>query len=83
LSHGKRTFSTEAAERSWTKMQRELASDSANGLRVIALNSRHLIQVDQPELVAAAVEQVIAAAQGERRLRCVHAFAAAHGRCIL
>ena len=36
LSHGKRAFSTLAAERSWTKMQRQLTADSSNTLRVIA-----------------------------------------------
>ena len=82
LSHGKRTFSTEAAERSWTTMQRELAADSTNALQVVALNSRHLIQVDQPKLVAAAIEQMVTATQNGRRLRCVAAFAGAHGRCM-
>ena len=61
LSHGKRAFSTLAAERSWTKMQRQLTADSSNTLRVIALDSGHLIEVDQPRLVARAVEQVVGA----------------------
>ena len=37
LSHGQRAFSTDQAERSWTRMQRELAHDSSDTLRVVAL----------------------------------------------
>ena len=81
LSHGKRAFSTLAAERSWTKMQRQLSSDSSNTLRVIAVESGHLIEVDQPLLVAMAIEQVVAATQERRRLKCLPVFAAADGRC--
>lgn len=82
LSHGKRSFSTLAAERSWTKMQRQLAADSSNTLRVVAVDSRHLIEVDQPQLVAKAVERVVVANAKGHRLRCVPAFEAADGRCI-
>jgi pimeloyl-ACP methyl ester carboxylesterase len=77
LSHGRRAFSTTSAERGWTRMQRELAADSSDTLRVTALRSGHLIQVDQPALVAAAVE---AAAQ-RGKLRCAPAFTNAGGRC--
>ena len=77
LSHGKRAFATESAERSWTKMQRELAADSSDTLWVTALRSGHLIQVDQPALVAAAIE----AASRRGRLRCAPVFARAGGRC--
>ena len=83
LSHGKRAFSTRAAERSWTKMQRQLTADSSNTLRVIAVDSGHLIEVDQPLLVAKTVEEVAAATQEGRRLRCLPAFDAADGRCGL
>ncbi len=48
LSHGTRAFSTLAAERSWTRMQRQLTADSSNTLRVIAVDSGHLIEFDQP-----------------------------------
>jgi pimeloyl-ACP methyl ester carboxylesterase len=81
LSHGKRAFSTLAAERSWTKMQRQLTADSSNTLRVIAIDSGHLIEVDQPLLVAKAVEQVVAATQARHGLRCLPVFDAADGRC--
>jgi pimeloyl-ACP methyl ester carboxylesterase len=81
LSHGRRTFSTRAAERSWTTMQRELAEDSSNTLRVVALDSRHLIQDDQPRLVAAALDEAGAFFPKKQRLRCLRSFAARHGRC--
>ena len=38
-------------------MQHELAGDSSNTLRVVALDSRHVIQDDQPGLVAAAIDE--------------------------
>ncbi len=78
LSHGRRAFSTLAAERSWTAMQRRLTTDSSNTVRVIALGSRHVIEVDQPALVARAIEQV---ASSKGRLRCAPALARADGRC--
>ena len=82
LSHGRRAFSTRAAELSWTEMQGELAEDSSNTLRVVALDSRHLIQVDQPSLVAAALNEAAAFFPKKRRLRCLRTFAARRGRCV-
>lgn len=82
LSHGRQAFSTRAAERSWTRMQRQLAADSSDTVRVIADGSRHVIEVDQPNLVATAVEQLAAATRKVSRLRCDAAFEAAGGRCI-
>jgi pimeloyl-ACP methyl ester carboxylesterase len=82
LSHGKRAFSTKAAERSWTTMQRQLGADSTNTLRVIASQSGHLIQVDQPSLVAAALDEAATYFPARRPLRCIAAFAARHGRCV-
>jgi pimeloyl-ACP methyl ester carboxylesterase len=81
LSHGRRTFSTKAAERSWSGMQRQLASDSSNTLHVVALDSQHLIQDDQPGLVAAALEQAASSFPTRTRLRCRSVFAARRGRC--
>jgi pimeloyl-ACP methyl ester carboxylesterase len=82
LSHGQRAFSTQAAERSWRAMQRQLARDSSNTLSVIALDSGHLIQVDQPGLVAAAVEEVASVAPTRDGLRCSRAIRHARGRCV-
>lgn len=78
LSHGGRAFSTDEAERSWAAMQRQLAADSTNTLRIVALDSGHVIQVDQPSLVAAALE----AAATRGRLHCVPAFTADRGPCV-
>jgi pimeloyl-ACP methyl ester carboxylesterase len=77
LSHGRRTFSTPAAERSWARMQQELTSESSRSIHVVALKSRHLIQVDQPALVAEAVEQATSGTSP----RCVPAYAADGGQC--
>jgi alpha-beta hydrolase superfamily lysophospholipase len=82
LSHGQRTFSTEAAERSWTRMQRQLGHDSSNTLQVVALDSRHVIQDDQPGLVAAAIDEAATAFPKGQRLRCTRALAAEDGRCV-
>ena len=61
-------------------MQRQLSADSSNTLRVIAVDSGHLIEVDRPLLVAMAVEQVVAATQERRRLKCLPVFAAGSKR---
>jgi alpha-beta hydrolase superfamily lysophospholipase len=82
VSHGQRTFSTEVAERSWTRMQHELAGDSSNTLRVVALDSRHVIQDDQPALVASAIDEAASTFSEKKRLRCTPAFAANRGRCV-
>jgi hypothetical protein len=82
LSHGQRAFSTEAAEHSWTRMQHELAEDSSNTLRVVALDSRHVIQDDQPGLVAVAIDEAASSFSEKKRLRCTPAYATNHGRCV-
>ena len=82
ISHGRRTFSTTQAERSWTRMQRQLARDSSNTLRVVALDSRHVIQYEQPDLVAAAIEDAASSFGKDGRLRCPSELAAHHGRCV-
>jgi pimeloyl-ACP methyl ester carboxylesterase len=81
LSHGRRTFATPAAERSWSRMQRQLTADSSDTLRVIAADSGHLIERDQPGLVAKAGEQMVTTTQEGRRLRCLPVFEAVGGRC--
>jgi hypothetical protein len=62
-------------------MQRQLSADSSNTLRVIAVDSGHLIQVDQPRLVARAVEQVVVATRKGRQLKCLPLFDAVGGSC--
>ena len=63
-------------------MQHELAGDSSNTLRVVALDSRHVIQDDQPGLVAAAIDEAASSFPEKRRLRCTPVFAANRGRCV-
>ena len=45
-------------EQEWTKMQEELAGLSSNGKQVIAEESGHYIQLDQPELVIEAILEI-------------------------
>jgi hypothetical protein len=63
-------------------MQRQLAVDSSNTLRVIALESGHVVEAEQPRLVAAAISEVAAVTPRNGRLRCVPALAVAGGRCV-
>lgn len=54
--------STEEADKSeevWQELQADLARHSSNGKQVIAENSGHYIQFDQPELVVDAISQVM------------------------
>lgn len=53
----------EAYEKSWQEMQAELARLSTNGKQIIATESGHDIHIDQPELVIAAIREVVAAAR--------------------
>jgi pimeloyl-ACP methyl ester carboxylesterase len=82
LSHGRQAFSTDAAERSWSRMQRQLAGNSSNTLRIVARSSRHLIQADQPGLVAAVLGAAATSFPRRLQLRCERAFLAARGRCV-
>jgi pimeloyl-ACP methyl ester carboxylesterase len=44
---------------SWLALQKDLASLSTNSAQVIATRSGHAIQLDQPDLVVAAIRQVL------------------------
>jgi len=46
-------------ERDWQALQRDLAGLSSNSLHIIATRSGHHIQLDQPDLVIAAIKQVL------------------------
>ena len=46
-------------ERDWQALQRDLAGLSSNSLHSIATHSGHLIQLEQPDLVIAAIKQVL------------------------
>jgi pimeloyl-ACP methyl ester carboxylesterase len=46
-------------ERDWQALQRNLASLSSDSVHIIATRSGHYIQLEQPELVIAAIKQVL------------------------
>jgi len=46
-------------ERDWQALQRDLASLSSDSVHIIATRSGHLIQLEQPDLVIAAIKQVL------------------------
>jgi pimeloyl-ACP methyl ester carboxylesterase len=50
-------------EREWAKMQNELAGLSSNSKQIIAQQSGHYIQLDQPELVIDSILEMIRAGQ--------------------
>ncbi len=55
---------TELMESTHQRLQAELAAQSTNGRLTIAENSGHAIQFDQPELVVAAIREVVEAVRG-------------------
>jgi pimeloyl-ACP methyl ester carboxylesterase len=68
LSHGKTQhmpgLSAEVNrefEQTWHQLQSELAAQSSNGKRIVAEQSGHYIQFDQPELVIDAIREVVEA----------------------
>ena len=50
-------------EDQWVQMQEELAHLSTNSSRVVATGSTHYVQLDRPDLVIAAIQQVLDAAR--------------------
>ena len=52
------------AERSWSEMQEELKPLSSRSKRIVAEGSPHWIQIHRPELVAAAVQEIVNDARG-------------------
>jgi pimeloyl-ACP methyl ester carboxylesterase len=49
-----------------TALHQALARMSSHGRHVIAANSRHWIQFDEPELVVTTIEEVVEAARRRR-----------------
>lgn len=49
----------EEIEQAWRQMQTELAALSSNSQRIIAYNSGHLINRDEPGVIVAAIQQVV------------------------
>lgn len=54
-------FAPEALERAWRAAQEELATLVPNAHFAVATESAHYVQLDQPELVIAAIRQVVEA----------------------
>ena len=52
------------AERTWSEMQEELKPLSSRSKRIVAKGSPHWIQIHRPELVAAAVQEIVNNARG-------------------
>jgi len=52
------------AERSWSEMQEELTDLSSRSKRIVAKGSPHWIQIHRPELVAAAIQEIVNDARG-------------------
>ncbi len=53
----------EQMDRVWQQMQAELVQLSPQGEQVVATESGHFIQLDQPELVIEAIEHIVAKAR--------------------
>jgi pimeloyl-ACP methyl ester carboxylesterase len=67
----------------WRTLQDALAGLSRQSEHVLAQRSGHFIQLDQPQLVIAAIHQVVDAARRHTPLsRCVHTFAPLGGVCV-
>jgi hypothetical protein len=52
------------AERSWNEMQEELKGLSSRSKRIVAKGSNHWVQIYRPELVVAAVHEIVNDAHG-------------------
>lgn len=60
-AYGLSAEEVQQSEAAWYEMQAELAALSSNGKQVIAEQSGHYIQLDQPELVIDAIREVVEA----------------------
>ena len=56
-------------------LQAELASLSPNSFQVVVSNSTHVMQLDQPGVVVAAIREVVTAAKEKRALRPISSAA--------
>ena len=89
LSHGRAPWPsdlpagvTARLERVWGALQDQLARLSSDSVRVIARSSGHFVQLDQPQLVIAAVQQVVEAARRHVALpSCARTFPRLGGDC--
>ncbi len=59
LSAGKKNHYSQESQELWHDMQREMLEISSNNEFVIAENSAHYIQKDEPKVVVNAIKKVI------------------------
>ena len=59
LSAGKKDHYSKASQQLWNEMQREILQISSDGELVIAENSAHYIQNDEPEVVVSAIKKLL------------------------
>lgn len=59
LSAGKKSHYSRESQELWNEMQREILEISSNGELVIAENSAHYIQNDEPDVVVSAIKKLI------------------------
>ncbi|MCM3164730.1 alpha/beta fold hydrolase [Metabacillus litoralis] len=59
LSAGKKAHYTKESQELWNEMQREILDISSNGELIIAENSAHYIQNDEPEVIVDAVKRLL------------------------
>jgi pimeloyl-ACP methyl ester carboxylesterase len=70
-------------QRWWRRHQAALARRSTNSIHLIAIESGHVIQDQQPDLVVAAIDEVVdAVRQGEPLALCDARFRTVGGVCI-
>jgi pimeloyl-ACP methyl ester carboxylesterase len=62
-AYGMSAEEVQQAQEAWYKMQAEVAALSSNGKQVIAEQSGHYIQLDQPDLVIDAIREVVETAR--------------------
>ena len=59
LSAGKKAHYSKESQELWNEMQKEILEISSNGELVIAENSTHYIQNDEPEVVVSSIKKLI------------------------
>ncbi|KGR77980.1 alpha/beta fold hydrolase [Ureibacillus manganicus] len=59
LSAGKKAHYSKESQALWHEMQREILEISSNGEFIIAENSAHYIQNDEPEVIVSAIKRLI------------------------
>ncbi|NHM33832.1 alpha/beta fold hydrolase [Neobacillus terrae] len=59
LAAGKKAHYSKESQELWNEMQREILEISSNGELVLAENSAHYIQNDEPEVVISAIKKLI------------------------